>query len=453
MPSTKFKIARTHLASSSILFCSLATLFVALRALVTDFTHDEAFTFINYVKPSFKAIISGSYPSANNHILNSLLTKISWAIWGNSEFALRLPNVLAFGILIFTLRSWMRAQNFSKSTSFIAFAFVTSAYPLQFFSLSRGYGISFLFLCLSLMVLHNWLKDNRSGTTKWIFIFQAFMVYANLSTGIILLATMIVILGLSRNRLTTIKENLFTGITLITVLSLPVKRLIQENQFYFGGTSGFIQDTMNSLVNRLLNNLTFYPEYIYIIFFMIAIVAIISITKKLQKPIIFLILLFSTIGINLLLHHFAGFKFLMDRTATHYYYLVAFLTIIFVQEAFNDNPVFSYLMGTAIFCHTIFTIHFNYYSEWKYDANNYDIVNTVNMSSKPVILSVDFVHYPGIKYYCMTKGLHHISLHRYQDSIASDFYVFPEFRNIPENISGKMTVFSPSSTILISTEN
>lgn len=83
-------------------------LYIIIRAVLIPITYDEAATFFHYVH------IGTFWPGeahwdANNHILNSWLTWLSYTAFGNSEFILRIPNVLA-GLLYLTFSQRLSFQ-------------------------------------------------------------------------------------------------------------------------------------------------------------------------------------------------------------------------------------------------------------------------------------------------------------------------------------------------------
>lgn len=79
----------------------LAILFVicAYRAFTQSLVHDEALTNELYVLGPLNNVFH-SY-TANHHFLNSILMRISAAIFGDSEWALRLPALA--GASLFTV--------------------------------------------------------------------------------------------------------------------------------------------------------------------------------------------------------------------------------------------------------------------------------------------------------------------------------------------------------------
>ena len=95
--------------------------YTILRAVNITFTCDECITYGQFVFASVTDIVTYQYPIANNHILNSLLVKFI-VKFANSEVALRLPNILA---LVLYLYSGIRISKLlftNKVLQFLAFA-------------------------------------------------------------------------------------------------------------------------------------------------------------------------------------------------------------------------------------------------------------------------------------------------------------------------------------------
>lgn len=126
-------------------FSILLVIYAALRAWSVPVVYDEVFTFTHYV------ITGGFQPfysllDANNHVVNSGLTHVSFLVFGGSKLALRLPNLLALLIYLFFLIRMK--EMFSDKWLWMAFFIAVTMihYLFDFFSLSRGYGLSFAFL-------------------------------------------------------------------------------------------------------------------------------------------------------------------------------------------------------------------------------------------------------------------------------------------------------------------
>lgn len=146
-----------------IIGSSLAFLiYVIVRAVRVPITIDEAATYLNYVSSDILAIFR--FDSTNNHFLNTLLTKICWALGGPSEFALRLPNLMAYVVFLFF--SFRILDRFAKDKIIAISGFFLlnlNPYVLDFFSLSRGYGLSLAFLMAALFFFFSFLDRTIEG--------------------------------------------------------------------------------------------------------------------------------------------------------------------------------------------------------------------------------------------------------------------------------------------------
>jgi hypothetical protein len=137
-------------------------IYVIVRAVRVPFTIDEAATYLNYVSSDILAIFR--FDSLNNHFLNTLLTKICWSLGGPSEFALRLPNLLAYVVYLFFC--FRIVDKFAKDRVVAVCGFLLlnlNPYVLDFFSLCRGYGLSLAFLMAALFFFFSFLDGTIEG--------------------------------------------------------------------------------------------------------------------------------------------------------------------------------------------------------------------------------------------------------------------------------------------------
>ena len=140
------------------MFCSRLTIlaglgffvYCVLRAYFVGIVHDEAYTFEYFIKGEFKEIISQQHTTLNNHMLNSVLVKISYMLFGAHVFFLRLPTLLLFGVyLVYTFKLLKRTLSpLLLLPSFIILC--SNPFLLDFFSLARGYAgaITVMMVCL-----------------------------------------------------------------------------------------------------------------------------------------------------------------------------------------------------------------------------------------------------------------------------------------------------------------
>lgn len=115
------------------------TLVCAYRARIQSLTHDEAFAFSNFLNVSWHDLYFRYEP--NNHLLFSILAKLSMTLFGDSESALRLPTVIAGFFLMLGVWRVLEAVE-SRTARWIAFAaFALDPFIFDFCVAARGYGL------------------------------------------------------------------------------------------------------------------------------------------------------------------------------------------------------------------------------------------------------------------------------------------------------------------------
>jgi hypothetical protein len=117
--------------------------YVALRAASLSITIDEALTWTWHVSGEWGRIVLFRTPGEadNNHVLYTLLAKLSVALFGLSELALRLPSLLGFAcflvgsnlILLRVVPGWRQVLG--------VLALGLNPYVIDYFSVARGYGL------------------------------------------------------------------------------------------------------------------------------------------------------------------------------------------------------------------------------------------------------------------------------------------------------------------------
>ena len=127
----------------------VSTIFLIVRAAGASFTIDEAGTYLNYLDAPPMTMFN--FNVANNHLVNTLLAKLSSVLAGSSEFVLRLPNLLAYAA--YFLFSFLILHRVIKKKLLVlpgCLLLSLNPYVLDFFSLCRGYGLSLAFMTASL---------------------------------------------------------------------------------------------------------------------------------------------------------------------------------------------------------------------------------------------------------------------------------------------------------------
>lgn len=155
-----FKTNKNHVLLLSAFI--LVFLFVCVRAVLLDFTHDEAYSFLNIKQFWYAQFLC----NANSHWLNSAAMKIASLLKAESHWALRWFSVLCAGGLLVLCFYFIR--NFKNgSVRFLAFTLCClNPFVLDYFVLARGYVSGMFFECLA---IYFFLKNQKQASEQSAF--------------------------------------------------------------------------------------------------------------------------------------------------------------------------------------------------------------------------------------------------------------------------------------------
>ena len=156
-----------------------------------DLWIDEIATVESYAARPLLEIF-GSYLSPGNHLLNSLLVRISYSIFGISEASVRLPAVL-FGIATIPAMYYAARMAMSRAASVAAALILAVSYHHIFYSQdSKGYAGYLFFVLVASALLANLLE--RDSTWKWIaYVIATALAFASLMTAAFALGAHIIV--------------------------------------------------------------------------------------------------------------------------------------------------------------------------------------------------------------------------------------------------------------------
>ncbi|MCK9269359.1 MAG: hypothetical protein RBR47_10200 [Bacteroidales bacterium] len=315
-----------------------------LRALYTQLTHDETATFFRYIQPELFMPYALDV-SANNHILNSILSYFFYSFLGVSPLVLRLANLLAFSLYFFyvvkfagLLRPvWLRITGVVVLTCLHNF--------LEFFALSRGYGLSMGLLLPALWYLTRALEHAKATDYLRTLLLLALAVAANLT----LLNTSLIIIGMLALRLVTLPKPsllrtwrqwlliIFIGIGPVVYFAAFLFTLKDLGELYYGLTTGIWQVTVRTILYTMLD-----PDWrlfeiilaFYLIFILVAGIWLIwkqtSWQRIFDKRLLFFYLLTGNLVAVLLLRLLFEVNYPEDRTGLYFvlYFLASLLFLI-----------------------------------------------------------------------------------------------------------------------------
>jgi hypothetical protein len=440
-------------------FGALLLFYVGLRAHRLSFTHDESLTY---------TIVTGSpswVNSANNHIFNTQLVKLCDRLFGNSEFSLRLPNVLAF-LIYFAGCFYLLTRSSSTILKLLGFAVLfINPFFLDFFSLARGYGLSFAFMILSVLYLlvNNPFPSKTRTYLRNVFLslfFGALAVYSNLGIINYYIACITIhffsgIIYLWKYQKAAVKDKMmFAGVLIVSIvpLLLAVKWLLhlkQLDQLYFGGPT--LEATVFSLVYSSMY-FSKNPEwlhqllsYAFIFSFPTAIIAIV-VRKDYYGRFALITCILLLIFAGLMLEHFLfEAKYPSERTALFLvplfglfiYYFAEHLLKFYARGKLFLNGIFI-LVTFAVCYHFFLNANLGYCKTWSYDAHTKNVMSIVEKESRGPVkqsLSNNWLFEPAINFYIYSKNINVHPVNRDGVNLTSDFIYKLDEISVPENYS------------------
>ncbi len=164
------------------LLAAVVALAVGLRAigLDADLWLDEITPVLAYGEMPVLSVVT-SYTGSNNHLLNTLLLKLSLALFGTQEWAVRLPAAI-FGVLTIPAMYGVARLAMSRAGSLCAALLLAVSYHHVFFSQNaRGYSAYLLFSLLACGLLVKALQEDRAR--HWVlYVAAMFLGFASMLT-------------------------------------------------------------------------------------------------------------------------------------------------------------------------------------------------------------------------------------------------------------------------------
>ena len=403
------------------------------KAVNFPLTHDEALSFLIFNGQPFWE------GTANNHHLNTILMKVSASFFGHSEWALRLPNILAHQFYL--LFSIILALRFTKPVSQIG-CFVLlnfNLFSFDFFSLARGYGMGLGFILISLyffLVAAERPKDKFFVLSIYLsLIAGALAVYANFAflnlfipLWIVCLATIIIDssplkLSIKSDRLVHFAPLFSGGAGVIVWVARALFELNSKNQLYFGGTDNLVNDTIKSLIEASLydpsvSNLT--VQILTIAFlFLTSAFFVVSIYLFLKNRALLtfhwlVILLTGVLLLPVLQNFLFEVRYPLERTAL---YIIPLFSILLAHLLnflnTTDDPiliskmgfVFSALISILMMSYFFTNFSFNKCYSWGYDVANKAAIRTIATQresffpDETISVGINWIFEPSLNYY------------------------------------------------------
>ncbi len=431
----------------SIFVLSLVFLYSFIRAAVVPVFHDEAYTYFVYVKAPLSVVMS---ELGNNHILNSLLIKMTVGMFGLNELSLRLPAL--FGHVLYLVGVYRISRLFLRRFDLVVGTILLTFNPfvLELFSAARGYALAlgfFMQACYYFLRSREDFTPRNVTLTAWLL---GLAVFSHLTFLYLYVAAMIILSGeiFSRgnsscpgqNGKPLYRKNQYLSypfkmsLLLICLFTGPVIHHLKTAGFYHGGTQGFWADTVSSLVVATLYGQREWPQS-WLRVVMLGIAGLISssalflLRERLKRKRLsaegralygWLSLLILTSLIITLARAIFGIKYVYGRTAVFYIPLFGLFVLCFWKysagfsgKKFRIFPgMFLYLLAVLLAANLIASMNIRHFTICSYDIKSKDVISALKkmhqkqrLSDNPVRLGTHFLFVPSLHFYREKNGL------------------------------------------------
>jgi 4-amino-4-deoxy-L-arabinose transferase-like glycosyltransferase len=441
--------------TEKILACALALVrlvFCAYRAVHQSITVDEAYTYIRFVSGSWANLV-GQY-DANNHVLHSILVKLSTQVFGLSELSVRLPSLLSGFFLILGV-FWVLLRITSPIIRWVTIV-ALSLHPLllDFSIAARGYGMGLAFLIWAIYCCMR-RRYLLGGTLLGLGI------SANLTIAFPALALMLAVMILEddsvTDRLKIVAAILAPAETLFVLICFASLRTAGLEHFYVGSTT--IRDWLSDLVHGSIKvahrNGLFGTEsgarvilwiLLPLIGAFILIAAGVDFRHKWDDRLRFVPLLTLVVSLFGLIaaHLLFGLNYPVERTGL---YFVPLFGIAWAIAA--DRVMSRPLAGMQAVIAGLLILQFatqlqtQYFAPWKFDMDTKQVALMLQKASQgkadqSIAVSSDWRHQPAMEFYRQDLHLAALKPIERQDQAALsgfDFYVLqdPDRANLETN--------------------
>ncbi len=439
------------------------------KAVIFPVVNDETATAIHYSKFSVWEIMM--YPDhwPNNHILNTLITKLFIILFGNEPVVIRLPNLLSFilyAIAIFRINKTILKEN---SIFFIpsALLFIANPYLLDFFGLCRGYGMSSAVAVLSVSFMITGFMDSKQRHIWTSYILSILASYANFTLLVFWCAISLFVMFYYFSKSTkqlqqVIKPTIILAVITILYLGLiatPIIKMHSTNEFQYWTSKGFYQETIYPLIkysrsgsymilggsNHLIAVLVFLTIAANLIYIFIELKRSNYNITSLNKPVfVTTMVLLATAFINIAQCKLLDTPNLHGRTALFFYPLfitvfVSFLGLIPVSKARTAQKIAAFCFAFICIYHMGDRFKFNRIREYWFDSNTYEVLDYLEKvyTDQTITLKTNWIFHNSFSYYYNTGKTPWLELLPYDKKIelntgADYYYIFSDDYKILE---------------------
>ena len=410
---TKFFKKQGLYGNAAILLMVSAFIYACIRSSLLSITHDEALTYFISIKPIVEILANNVLYPANNHFLNTLLIKFFTSVFGLSEFVVRIPALIGFGIYLsasyLLLRLFLRRIWLVLGSALM----VLNPFMLDFFSCARGYSLALGFFMLALYVMFSISVDGLN-TKRFIYLLLfMFLCIASSLTFIIPFFAMLFIVFVidlkswmslrGKKDVSCNREHIYvrvftifiTGFILFNIVAMQFAKLENVHLHFLGGHEGLWYDTVGSLIKASLYGMEYASAITPFVFAFVIAVLLISVfvivfrtikSRRLTPIDFYIILSFSMIGLCSLAYLFVNFTlgtaFPRERTVL---FMIPLFTLLWLLvwsrlktlKAYKVKHiinVFMVVVAVIIILHYMCCVNLTHFHNWKNDASTKDVM-------------------------------------------------------------------------------
>ncbi len=369
---------------------ALVFIYLILRACYVPIMHDEAATFFHYVIQG-EFIPGLAHWDANNHLINSALSIGSVRLLGNNLFALRLPNLLFFIVYAyFLLKLSELLEHKLLRVSFWALGLCMHGF-IEFFTLSRGYGISMALLMGAFYFGLIFFRQYKLKHLSYSLMFFWFAILGNLTLLNIALIFCFLV-GLQqvlnfRKSLFKMKISLLLGMFMVfsiplVMLSFKLKSL---NLLYYGEGESFWEVSISSFSRMYFGSINPLADSIWVCWFIISILLLSVFVYRFKTQtsnefatILLPGLLFLNVAGLFMMKWLLNINYPSDRTGMHLI-LLLWLSMLFILDKLHARfHYLAYAFSIFFLVHFVFHMNLGYTTLWKDEGISKEFWNKVH---------------------------------------------------------------------------
>jgi len=242
VPSSRAAAPSERAVGWLLVACLALAIALRLPGLGAGLWFDEIQTLVDYVRQPIGQIVT-TFDSQNQHLLYSVLARLSVASLGETAAALRLPSVILGVLSILAFFRLARRVVPVDEALVGAFALALSYHHVWFSQNARGYTGLLLFSLLATVEFWELLRgeDNNRGRALRYGVWMALAMYTHLTAGAVVAAHLLVLAGVAmtpagrgaarRGGAAVVLAGLFAAILYAPVLGQIARTMFGPNPF------------------------------------------------------------------------------------------------------------------------------------------------------------------------------------------------------------------------------